>query len=50
MEAPRHEAGFRVIFRPQDDVLQMGYGAGSIDRPESPKVPIKNEARQRSFF
>ena len=32
MEAPRHEAGFRVIFGPQNDALQMGYGAGNIDR------------------
>ena len=50
VEAPRHEAGFRVIFGPQNKVLQMGYGAGNIDRPASPKVPIKNEARKRSFF
>ena len=33
MEAPRHEAGFRVIFGPQNDALQMGYGEGNIDRP-----------------
>ena len=50
VEAPRHEAGFRVIFGPQNEALQMGYGAGNIDRPASPKVPIKNEARKRSFF
>ena len=49
VEAPRHEAGFRVIFGPQNDALQMGY-AGNIDRPASPKVPIKNEARKRFFF
>ena len=49
-EAPRHEAGFRVIFGPQNDALQMGYGAGNIDRPASPKVPIKNEARKRFFL
>ena len=41
MEAPRHEAGFRVIFGPQNDALQMGYGAGNIDRPASPKFPSK---------
>ena len=41
MEAPRHEAGFRVIFGPQKDALQMGYGAGNIDHPASPKVPSK---------
>ena len=50
VEAPRHEAGFRVIFGPQNEALQVGYGAGNIDRPASPKVPIKNEARKRSFF
>ena len=50
VEAPRHEAGFRVIFGPQNDALQMGYGAGNIDRPASPKVPIKNEARKHFFF
>ena len=50
VEAPRHEAGFRVIFGPQNDALQMGYGAGNIDRPASPKVPIKNEARKRFFL
>ena len=30
MKAPRHEAGFRVIFGPQNDALQMGYGAENI--------------------
>ena len=50
VEAPRHEAGFRMIFGPQNDALQMGYGAGNIDLPASPKVPIKNEARKRFFF
>ena len=49
VEAPRHEAGLRVIFGPQNDALQMGYGAGNIDRPASPKVP-KNEARKLFFF
>ena len=32
-EAPRHKAAFRVIFGSQNDGLQMGYGAGNIDRP-----------------
>ena len=50
VEAHRREAGSRVIFGPQNDALQMGYGVGNIDRPASPKVPIKNEARKRSFF
>ena len=39
LEAPRHEADFRVIFGPQNDALQMGYGAGNIDRPASRTVP-----------
>ena len=50
VEAPRHEVGFCVIFGPQNGALQMGYGAGNIDRPASPKVSIENEARKRSFF
>ena len=29
VEAPRHEAGFRGIFGPQNEALQMGYGAGN---------------------
>ena len=41
VEAPRHEAGFRVIFGPQNDALQMGYGAGSTDRPGPRKFPSK---------
>ena len=39
MEAPRREAGFRVIFGFQNDALQMGYGAGNKDRPG--KFPSK---------
>ena len=33
-----------------NDALQMGYDAESIDRPASPKVPIKHEARKRFFL
>ena len=47
VEAPRHEAGFRVIFGPQNDALQNGLRRGK-HRPASPKVLLKNEARQRS--
>ena len=44
----RHEA--RVIFGPQNEALQMGYGAGNTDRPASPKVPIKKVKLENVFL